>query len=302
MEIPYGSKILSSGRLGKGIYNMNKNTLAFSFLMLTSMSIQAQDYSTLVWAEEFNIDGAPNEKMWNYEEGFVRNNEDQWYQKENAYQKDGLLVIECKKEAEPRTNPWYKEGSNNWKTSRKEIKYTSACLTTRGKFDFKYGRLEVRARIPVAYGAWPAIWTLGNKMEWPSNGEIDLMEFYRTDGKPYILANYAWGNDRHYDAIWNSKKIPYEHFLEKDPFWVTRFHIWRMDWDEKMIRIYLDDELLNEQSVSEAVNGSIGKNKPAFTQPQYILLNLALGGDNGGKIDDTAFPMRYEIDYVRVYK
>ncbi len=269
--------------------------------MLTT-NTSAQQYTTLVWADEFNTDGKPDSKTWNYEEGFVRNHEDQWYQSDNAYQKDGLLIIECRKEQQPRPNPWYDATSNHWSKSRKEIKYTSACLTTRGKFDFLYGRLEVRARIPVAYGAWPAIWTLGDKMEWPSCGEIDLMEFYRTDGKPYILANYAWGNERHYNAEWNSKKIPYEHFLEKDPFWATRFHTWRMDWDKDTIRIYLDDELLNEVAQSTTINGSIGKHISPFTQPHYILLNLALGGDNGGNIDDTAFPMRYEIDYVRVYK
>lgn len=271
-----------------------------AFMLTTNTS--AQQYTTLVWADEFNTDGKPGAKTWNYEEGFVRNHEDQWYQSDNAYQKDGLLIIECRKEQQPRHNPWYDATSNHWSKSRKEIKYTSACLTTRGKFDFLYGRLEVRARIPVAYGAWPAIWTLGNKMEWPSCGEIDLMEFYRTDGKPYILANYAWGNERHYNAEWNSKKIPYEHFLEKDPFWATRFHTWRMDWDKDTIRIYLDDELLNEVAQSTTINGSIGKHISPFTQPHYILLNLALGGDNGGNIDDTAFPMRYEIDYVRVYK
>lgn len=271
-----------------------------AFMLTTNTS--AQQYTTLVWADEFNTDGKPDSKTWNYEEGFVRNHEDQWYQSDNAYQKDGLLIIECRKEQQPRPNPWYDATSNHWSKTRKEIKYTSACLTTRSKFDFLYGRLEVRARIPVAYGAWPAIWTLGNKMEWPSCGEIDLMEFYRTDGKPYILANYAWGNERHYNAEWNSKKIPYEHFLEKDPFWATRFHTWRMDWDKDTIRIYLDDELLNEVAQSTTINGSIGKHISPFTQPHYILLNLALGGDNGGNIDDTAFPMRYEIDYVRVYK
>jgi beta-glucanase (GH16 family) len=75
-----------------------------------------------------------------------------------------------------------------------------------------------------------------------------------------------------------------------------------MDWDEVSIRLYLDDELLNEVPLSRTVNGSIGQNKNPFQHPQYILLNLALGGDNGGVIDDSAFPMRYEIDYVRIYQ
>ena len=264
--------------------------------------MNAQQHTTLVWSDEFNTDGAPDTDKWEFEEGFVRNHEDQWYKKDNAYQKDGLLIIECRKETTPQKNPWYNPDIKQWNRQRDSIRYTSACLITKNKFSFRYGRLEVRARIPVSYGAWPAIWTLGNKMEWPSCGEIDLLEFYRTDGKPYILANFAWGNERHYDAVWKSAKIPYEHFLSTDPFWATRFHIWRMDWDENTIRIYLDDELLNEVSQSTTINGSIGKHKSPFTQPHYILLNLALGGDNGGWIDDTAFPMRYEIDYVRVWK
>ena len=139
-------------------------------------------------------------------------------------------------------------------------------------------------------------------MEWPSCGEIDIMEFYRINGVPHILANVAWGNDQHYQAVWNSKKTNFTHFIEKDPNWAHHFHTWRMDWDETAIRLYLDDELLNEVPLASTVNGSIGRHQNPFNRPQYLLLNLALGGDNGGTIDDAAFPMRYEIDYVRVYQ
>ena len=254
----------------------------------------------LVWSEEFNEDGRPDSTIWNYEQGFVRNHEDQWYQPENAFQKDGLLIIEARKEQRP--NPTYRERSRHWGQQRKTIDYTSACLTTQGKYNFLYGRLEVCARIPTAGGAWPAIWTLGSGMEWPSCGEIDLMEYYRIKGEPHILANVAWGNDQHYQAVWNSKRTLYTHFTQKDPDWAQRFHVWRMDWDKTSIRLYLDDELLNEVPLSTTVNGRIGNQTNPFTRPQYILLNLALGGDNGGTIDDTAFPMHYEIDYVRVYQ
>ena len=254
----------------------------------------------LVWADEFTADGRPDSTNWNFEHGFVRNHEAQWYQPDNAYQKDGLLIIEARQADRP--NPLFDENSSNWQTARKTIDYTSACLTTRGKFDFLYGRLEIRARIPVGYGAWPVIWTLGSWCEWPSCGEIDLMEFYRVDGVPHILANAAWGNDTHWSAVWNSRKTPFQHFLDIDPFWPSRFHVWRMDWDETAIRIYLDDELLNEIPQSQTVNGSIGGHVSPFHHPQYILLNLALGGDNGGTILDSCLPMRYEIDYVRVYQ
>ena len=260
----------------------------------------SQDYR-LVWSEEFENEGKPDAEKWRYEKGFVRNHEWQWYQEENAYCKDGLLVIEARKEN--RENPMYKKhGRRDWRTSRTTIECTSSSINTRGKYEFTYGRLEVRARIPVAKGAWPAIWTLGTDMEWPSCGEIDVMEFYRIKGEPVIMANAAWGKDRQWDAHWNSKATPMRHFLEKNPDWASEFHVWRMDWTEEYIRLYLDDELLTEIPLSTTINGAIGKGSNPFKQPHYILLNLAVGGDNGGPVTEQAWPMRYEVDYVRVYQ
>ncbi len=277
---------------------MKRCLLMATVLMLLS-PVWADDYR-LVWSDEFNQDGRPDAATWNFERGFVRNHEDQWYQAENAWQQDGLLIIEARRE--DRRNPTYRANSRNWGQQRDSIHYTSACLTTMGKRQFLYGRLEVCARIPTAGGAWPAIWTLGSGMEWPSCGEIDLMEYYRINGKPHILANVAWGNDQHYSAVWNSKRIPFVRFTSRNPQWAQQFHVWRMDWDETSIRLYLDDELLNEIPLCTTVNGSIGRGENPFMKPQYILLNLALGGDNGGTIDDSALPMRYEIDYVRIYE
>ena len=268
-------------------------------LALTPLTIMAQEWR-LVWSDEFNGNGRPDEATWSYEEGFVRNHEDQWYQAANAFLQDGLLIIEGRREQRP--NPTYQPDGRYWGQQRPNIDYTSACLHTRGKREFLYGRLEVSARIPTAGGAWPAIWTLGNGMPWPSCGEIDIMEFYRIQGVPHILANVAWGNDRPYQAVWNSKRVPFTHFTSRDPNWAQQFHVWRMDWDETSIQLYLDDELLNEVPMSQTVNGQIGRHINPFTRKQHILLNLALGGDNGGKIDDDAFPMRYEIDYVRIYE
>lgn len=254
---------------------------------------------TLAWSEEFDKDGKVDEAMWNYENGFVRNHELQWYQPDNASVENGMLVIEARKEN--RANPLYREGSQEWRHNRPAITCTSASINTRGKFSFLYGRMEVRARIPVGYGSWPAIWLLGEGLPWPSNGEIDVMEYYRSNGVPSILANAAWGTEKQYTAKWNSKVTPLSHFTDKDPFWFTKFHTWRMDWDENNIRIYLDDELLNDIPLSETVNTSADGINP-FHKPQYILLNLAIGGDNGGKVDMEGLPMRYEVDYVRVYK
>lgn len=275
--------------------------IVLTTMFAATMAVVAQDREwKLVWSDEFNRDGQPDSATWNYERGFVRNHEAQWYQAENAWQQDGLLVIEARREHKP--NPTYRPEGRHWGQQRPSIDYTSACLTTMGKFQFLYGRLEVCARIPTTGGSWPAIWTLGSGMEWPSCGEIDIMEYYRIRGVPHILANVAWGNDRRYDAVWNSRRVPFRHFTDRDAEWARRFHVWRMDWDEEYIRLYLDDELLNEVPLTSTVNGTIGRHTNPFHKPQYILLNLALGGDNGGEIDDTAFPLRYEIDYVRVYQ
>lgn len=277
---------------------------AFLIVLVTLLSstapIWSQEYQ-LVWSEEFDYEGVPDSSKWRFEKGFVRNHELQWYQEENAYCKDGFLVIEARNEQ--RENPLFrKQGNRDWRRSRPMIECTSSSINTRGHFEFTYGRLEVRARIPVAKGAWPAIWTLGTNMEWPSCGEIDIMEFYRIKGQPVIMANVAWGKDKQWDAHWDSKATPMTHFLDKDPDWASDFHVWRMDWTEESIRLYLDDELLNETLLSETVNGAIGKGSNPFKQPHYILLNLAIGGDNGGPVSGATWPIRYEVDYVRVYQ
>ena len=281
---------------------MSRIVLLLSFALAFPMMVVAQDSWKLIWSDEFNIDGPYNSGVWTPEKGFVRNHEDQWYQGENAFCQNGCLVIEARREK--KENPMYTSmaNSNDWRRNRKYIEYTSASLTTRRSFSFTYGRMEVRARIPTAGGAWPAIWLLGNDMEWPSCGEIDVMEYYRINGVPHILANACWGSDRRYQAVWNSKRIPYAHFTDGDSKWAEKFHVWRMEWTPQTISIFLDDELLNEIPLSETVNGTLGNGRNPFHTPQYILLNLAIGGDNGGEIDDSSMPMRYEIDYVRVYQ
>lgn len=277
-----------------------KYVLTCYILLFYSWAVLAQEYK-LVWCDEFDKDGRLDEAVWNYEEGFKRNEELQWYQSANAYCRDGLLVIEARKEHRP--NPMYSENnSHDWRTSRKHIEVTSSSVTTAGKKEFLYGCFEVRARIPVGKGAWPAIWTLGNSMEWPSCGEIDIMEFYRKGGIPHILANAAWGTEQKWNARWNSKAIPFTHFLEQNPDWASEFHVWRMDWDKESIRLYLDNELLNEITLKDTYNGSLGEGRNPFMQPHYLLLNLAVGGINGGEPSEEAYPMRYEIDYVRVYQ
>src|SRR5258708_5724041 len=125
----------------------------------------------LVWSDEFDHDGVPDPGKWDFEHGFVRNQELQWYQPENAVCRDGLLVIEARREHKP--NPDFKAGSAEWGERRESIEYTSACLVTKGKKDFRYGKFEMRARIDTRLGGWPAVWTPGTAIDrvgWPGCG------------------------------------------------------------------------------------------------------------------------------------
>lgn len=281
-------------------------SIAFSFSFLSAQKTNSfkPDFNapasiagyTLAWNDEFNKDGKPDGANWKYENGFIRNNELQWYESANANCKNGLLVIEGRKEKIK--NPMYNAASNDWRINRAFADYTSASIQTKGLKQWKYGRFEIRARIDTAKGAWPAIWTLGVDGNWPSNGEIDIMEFYRFKDVPTILANVAWGTGKPAVAKWHTERIPLTHFTKKDNNWARKFHIWRMDWDKESIKLFLDDELLNTTTLSQTINPD---NTNPFLQPHFLLLNLAIGG-NGGDPSTTATPIKYEIDYVRIYK
>lgn len=251
---------------------------------------------TLVWNDEFNKDGKPDAANWRYETGFVRNQELQWYQSDNASVKNGLLVIEGRKQQV--TNPNYVSGSTDWKKNRQYAQYTSSSINSSGLRTWKYGRFDIRARINTQKGSWPAIWTLGVSGEWPSNGEIDILEFYQISGVPSILANFAWGTATRWEAKWDGANKPLSYFVNKDAKWVDKFHVWTMDWNKDTIRLLVDGELMNETLVKNTVNAD-GSNP--FLQNHYILLNLALGA-NGGDPSGSTFPMLYEVDYVRVFQ
>lgn len=250
-----------------------------------------EDRYELVWSDEFETDGTPDPSKWSYENGFVRNEELQWYQPQNAFCENGLLIIEGKKEVV--NNPDYDEKSENWKTQRPEATFTSASVTSKGLHAWTYGRFEIKAKFKTEPGLWPAIWTLGANQPWPIGGEIDIMEYYHHS----ILANAAWaGKDK---TLWDEGKFPMAHF--NDPDWSDKFHIWRMDWDETAIKLFLDDELLNTIELSKTINER-GDVKNPFKIPHFLILNLAIGGKAGGDPSGVTFPARYEIDYVRIYQ
>ena len=250
----------------------------------------------LVWHDEFNGDGKPDVHNWKYENGFVRNEELQWYQPQNANCLNGVLVIEGRREKIANAN--YKKDSKDWRLNRNHAEYTSSSIKTQNLKEWMFGRFLIRARIDTSAGSWPAIWTLGTTGPWPSNGEIDIMEFYRVQETPTILANVAWGTEQQYVAKWDSEKKKLSNYLKDDPEWCKKFHIWRMDWTRESISLYLDDELINTTLLSETVNPD--RVNP-FLRPHYILLNLAIGS-NGGDPSRSKFPIKYEVDYVRVYQ
>lgn len=246
----------------------------------------------LVWSDEFEKPGTPDPSKWDYEHGLVRNEEFQWYQPENASCEKGLLIIEARREEKP--NPGYSATATDWRGKRPTIAYTSSCLITAGKAQWQYGRFEMRGRIDICDGLWPAWWTLGIDKPWPANGEIDIMEYYRKK----LLANIVCLG-RKGSQEWHSNTFPTDSLGGKA--WANQFHTWRMDWDEAFIALYIDDQMLNKVPTDSLVNKD-GSGFNPFKQPHYMLLNLAIGGQNGGNPGNTSFPRRFEVDWVRVYQ
>ena len=205
--------------------------------------------------------------------------------------KGGLLVIEGRKERV--SNPNYQAGSSDWKTNRQYAEYTSTSMTTWNLQSWQYGRFEMRARIPTGAGMWPAWWTLGVSGEWPSNGEIDIMEYYKGN----ILANVACGTSTRWQAKWDSSTKSVSSL--GGAAWAAKFHVWRMDWDDQKIDLYVDDLQMNTTALSSMLNAD---GTSPFKQKHYMLVNLAIGGVNGGDPAGTTFPVKYEVDWIRVFQ
>lgn len=259
-------------------------------VMVFAHSAGSADEWKLVWHDEFDQAGPPDPANWDYERGFVRNEEPQWYQPENAFCTNGLLVIEARPAHKP--NPNFIKDSKDWRTSREWIDYTSASITSRGLREFKYGKFEMRARIDTRLGSWPAFWTLGvdrTNLGWPACGEIDIMEFYTGN----VLANidYRLNNE----SKWSTVKKPVAQLASN---WSNEFHIWTMEWNEQKIDLLLDGTLMNHLEVASADQADLGN---PFHRPVYLILNQALRPAEADP-EHTKLPMRFEVDWVRVYQ
>lgn len=238
----------------------------------------------LIFEEYFN-----NLDNWNFEEGFIRNYELQYYTSNNVKFSNGLKIYGKKEKIR---NKLYDCSSDDWRKNREFAEYTSSSINTKGKFEFKYGVLEVKAKIPTSDGSWPAIWLLGSEEKYPFCDEVDVMEYYMCGDSPSILANFMWSNNGEYN--WSTKQLSLDYFKNKDNNWENKFHIWKLDWTKEYMRIYIDDELVNEININN-IKGY------KFKKKYYILLNLAIGR-KGLRPNDNDLPLVYEIEYVKVYQ
>lgn len=271
--------------------------IAVCILTLLGNAAHSEEWK-LVWSDEFDYEGLPNPAKWDFEEGFIRNKEMQYYtrsRKVNVRVENGVLVIEVRRE--DFKNPQYKAGSKHWKEQREVAHYTSGSINTLGKAAFKYGRVEVRAKMPQGKGMWPAIWMMGTNrtdVGWPRCGEIDIMEYVGKNPNT-IHANHHFANPNIKDKAVH-KSAGQGKLTVSEPH--KDFHVYAIEWDEKQIKAFVDDKHYATLNIDEAGKGP---DNP-FRQPHYLLLNLALGGSWGGKIDDSVLPQKYEIDYVRIFK
>jgi len=248
-----------------------KNSIIVILLLCTLTPVFGQSWN-LVWSDEFNYLGLPDNTKWVHEVGLIRNQELQYYTNkrlENCKVVNGSLLIIGKKEL-------YK-GSD----------YTSACITTEKKYNFKYGKVEARIKLPRGQGMWPAFWMLGQNISqvgWPQCGEVDIMEQINDEGKNH--GTMHWDNNGH-------KK-----YGSTVPCDVQQYHVYSIEWTENAIKWFLDGTKFWEGNIKDSIN-STGE----FHKPFYLMLNLAIGGSWPGSPDATTlFPDTMSVDYVRVYQ
>lgn len=244
----------------------------------------------LVWSEEFDYEGLPNPEIWDYEEGYKRNYELQDYKKEDSkytYVEDGKLVLEA--HADPHDAD-----------DGRHFDYSSASLHTKGKKNFKYGRIDIAAKIPVSRGMYPSFWMLpvaDAYGKWPKSGEMDIMSY--TYGS-------KWGNQYEKNTI--SSRIRTEDTesgtviepgIGNATTLENAYHLYSMIWKKKRIQFLLDNKVIF--TYDKRTNSS---SEWPFNKDFHLLLSLAVGGVEGGSfgVDETGFPKRMEIDYIRYYE
>lgn len=245
----------------------------------------------LVWSDEFETPGLPDATKWVHDTARNRNgwfnNELQYYadrRLENARVENGRLVITARQE---RLSSAPDFGGQN---------YTSARLITQGLANWTYGHFEVRARLPCGLGTWPAIWMLGTGGQWPDDGEIDIMEQRGTSAlaKREVLGTlhtraYNWSGGTLGVARGATTSLPNA---------CTDFNNYQMTWDAAGITIGVNGT--NYFDFRNPANGD--RAQWPFDAPQFMILNLAIGGDLGGAVDNAALPAVMEVEYVRVYQ
>ncbi|MFT4983176.1 MAG: beta-glucanase (GH16 family) [Flavobacterium sp.] len=262
--------------------------LALPIFVISSCSSDEKQtvaqFTKLVMQDEFTKEGAPDNTIWGYDLGTGNsdtgagwgNNELQSYtnRTENVKVENGYLLITAKKE------------------SVNGASYTSARLTTKGKFEQAYGRFEARIRLPYGQGMWPAFWLLGGNIDevgWPQCGEIDIME-YRGQEPTKVLGTV------HGPGYSGGASISKSYSLLNDRF-DTDFHVFGIEWGPKYINYYIDDVLYNQITPADVPGEWV------FDHPFYIVINLAVGGSFVGAPNaQTIFPQTMLVDYVRVYK
>jgi beta-glucanase (GH16 family) len=259
-------------------FRHNKNTVSTGTSKYTK-----NNKLKLVWSDEFDYDGLPDSTKWGYDVGTGDwgwgNNEQQFYtngERNNVIVGNGVLSIIARKE---------KRGDKN---------YTSTRMLTRGKADWANGRIEIRAKLPKGRGTWPAGWTLGANLKevgWPLCGEIDIMEHVGYDPDT-IIGSFHSTAFNHIKGTQKTKRIGI-----KNPY--TQFHVYSVEWNAQKMDFMLDGVVY----LSVANTGKTDEEWP-FNKPQYILLNLAIGGNWGGTkgIDESIFPATLQVDYVRVFQ